>query len=198
METQKRNKNIIIVLLLLLVMAISALLSECSYSSKLQSSIAKQDSILRNANQRDSLLAEKTKEYTKVITKYVSNCGFTMGDKSISSEDIVKIINDSQFEIEALKDSLNKIDSRNRLSQIFLNDSLNIFKNFLSRIESKYGIVYKLRTDKDGKRFIVSNVSKSDSALAIFPFYRDKLRVDSAGNFIVTYEEKIKVQNKKK
>lgn len=197
METSKKNRNIILLLLFLLVMAISALLSQCEYTSNLEKSIEAQDSILKNGNQRDSILIEKTKEYTKVITKYVSDCGFTMGKKSLSAEDVVKLINDSQSEIKILKDSLYNEEIRNKMFRIKSNDSLATYKLFLNRIESKYGIVLKVKTDGQGRRYIITNISKADSALAIFPYYRDRLRTDSAGNFVITYEKKIKVPEKK-
>lgn len=192
------NKNTIItILFVVLTMVVCALLSECEYSDTLKKHVDNQDSILKDGRLRDSLLIENTKEYSEVITKYVSNCGITLNNKQLSAEEIVKIISKSTEEVTSLQDSLIRAEMRSKISLYKYSDSLNLYRFLINRVKTQYGIVYTITNNTDGSRAIKSNFSKVDSALALYPFYKNKIKGDSLGNLIITYEKKNKIiQNK--
>lgn len=60
-------------------------------------------------------------------------------------------------------------------------DTLSIFKTLYEMAQNDYGINYSVKED-DNYRTITRSISKADSALMLFKYYKDKITRDSTGN----------------
>jgi hypothetical protein len=75
-------------------------------------------------------------------------------------------------------------------------DSTLLFKRLYEIAQRDYGIKYKIETRKDFIS-ITKIFSKADSALLIYQYYKDKLKVDSSGQWTIETPSKIKNQKRK-
>ncbi|RAJ24983.1 hypothetical protein [Pedobacter cryoconitis] len=179
-------------------------------NSRLIRQIELKDSLSKNITKNDSVFAEKTKEYAKVITKYVSNCNFKIGKKSISTPELLKITNKAIIDAEVYKDSLRimkfyseqyKKNSTNlQVKAISNSDSTFIYKGLLGIVLENYKIKPDYSRDGDRFHFFIKGISTVDSALVLFPYYKHNLRRDTLTNVWTTVmdtERNIKRQTKK-
>tara|TARA_R110002051_G_scaffold295031_1_gene360746 strand:+ start:109 stop:738 length:630 start_codon:yes stop_codon:yes gene_type:complete len=204
-----KNKSIIFLLTTFSIVSMILLLILYNYNSELENQIAQKDSLISKSVERDSLLINKTREYSQIIEKYVNNCEFTINGKNISASKLVKIANETNTENEKLKDSLRyfKLLSKkqpkvysseyNKIINEY-KDSLSIYKWKAELVKKDFGIVYKVK--RKGNKLISERYSKKvDSALVLFPYYKHKLSIDKDGHFeIETDKEYRKMKRNKK
>lgn len=188
-----KNKSIIFFLTTFSVVSMILLLILYNYNTELENQIAQKDRLISKSVERDSLLINKTREYSQIIEKYVNNCEFTINGKEISASKLVKIANETNIENEKLKDSLRyfKLISKeqpkvysseyNKIINEY-KDSLSIYKWKAELVKKDFGIVYKVK--RKGNKLISERYSKKvDSALVLFPYYKHKLSIDKDGHF---------------
>jgi hypothetical protein len=195
-------KNKIIFLILTSLLLISAFMIVFIYDNnqKLNLVINEKDEMIDNITNRDSILAETTKEYSEVITKYVSaDCEFQIEDKTYSAKEMIEmlnyyiVMNDTlkkavQVSTETMKLAKNSILTYASKLQMYM-DSTLYYKHTYRTAQKEYGINYDFK--RTGKTIhIYSKFSKLDSALLLFPYYRNNLRHDTiAGRWIITVEK---------
>jgi|GEM_PF-4197249 hypothetical protein len=168
------------------------------------------DSLSKKTTKKDSVFAEKTKEYAKVITKYISDCNFKIGDKSISTPELLKISNQAIRDAALYKDSLSMLKTSNEYykkkalefqkENVSYTDSAFIYKGLLNVIQKNYKIYPKYQRDKNNFTFYIEGTSTIDSALVLFPYYKHNLTRDTATNEWTTVtdtERNIRRQTKK-
>lgn len=197
-----RTKIIIFFLFMLFLGTSSLGVVLYEYNKDLQVQLKAREQLINNARLKDSLFVKETKRYADTITKYISDCEFTMNGKKISTAELLRITNEAINENQFLKDSLSYF---NRLSElqnerikryqevmvkckelendhIKALDSSNIYRKMVEITKRDYGIEFKV--EKEGDQYIYSRekVSKADSALLLFPYYKEKLRRDSTSN----------------
>jgi hypothetical protein len=185
---EQKNKYISVIVLLLLLFLGSFTMSLYEYSENLEKEIAQRDTTIMQLSRNDSIYSTKTKEYSEVITKYIENCNFYIDGKQISTNDLIKLTNQLIEEKDKLEDSLlyfkqktdfettTKSSYRNEL--ITTKDSLQVNSYILGLIKRDYGITYNVET-KDGYRIYNRKPSKADSAIVLFPYYKNKLSYDT-------------------
>ena len=196
----------------ILATAICILFSSYLYDKNLdlQDGISQRDVFIASIQKGDSAYTSAVKSYSETITKYVDNCNLTVDGKEISTENLVKLINEISDENAVLKDSLidcRRISAKNILYKEHYDkkvkpmiDSLFITSTIVALTKKKYGISYKVERVQDEYVF-VRKESMADSAIALFPFYRDKIKRDTAANtwLIKTTKNTIdQAHNKKK
>lgn len=185
---EQKNKYILVFVLLLLLFLGSFTMSLYEYSGNLEKAIAQRDTIIMQLSRNDSIYSTKTKEYSEVITKYIDNCNFYIDGKHISTNDLIKFTNQLIEEKDKLEDSLSyfkqKTDHESATKSGYRNelittiDSLQVSSRILGLIKRDFGITYNVET-KDGYRIYTRNPSKADSAIVLFPYYKDKLSYDT-------------------
>jgi hypothetical protein len=60
-------------------------------------------------------------------------------------------------------------------------DTLSLYKTLYEMAKADYGISYNVKED-DTYRIITRNITKADSAIMLFKYYKDKITRDSTGN----------------
>ncbi|CAL1518954.1 hypothetical protein [Chitinophaga sp. MM2321] len=116
--------------------------------------------------------------------------------KSLSNDSLVTVLNKTlhekkslQSSVENLKEELAKLNNTSGNYREFL-DTAIIYKKIVELIQRDYKIFYKVEKSGDSYRFS-KNTSAVDSALALFPYYKDRVRMDPVKNaWIITTEKK--------
>ena len=199
---KKNNKySSVLFLVLLVIWAIFSFLG-IQHIENLEHAVQERDNTILQISNFDSVYTSKTKEYSEIITKYVDNCNFFIGDKKISTSDLVKMANELLDENRILKDSLDNQWQFNNQVQYNSMDSLQTLTRILELIKRDYGITYKVKREGNYKIF-ERQPSKADSAILLFPYYKDQLSYDTltkAWNIKVqtTRELIIKTEEKKR
>lgn len=185
-----KNKNKFMSVLLLALLIIWAVLSSLGiqHIKNLKHAIQERDNTISQMSNLDSVYTSKTKEYSEIITKYVDNCNIFIGDKEISTSDLIKMTNELLDENQILNDSLDNLWQFKKQEQYNSMDSLQTLIRILDLIKRDYGITYKVKREGNYKIF-ERQLSKADSAIVLFPYYKDKLSYD-----ILTKAWNIKIQ----
>lgn len=189
------------------------------------------ESLRQEMKLNDSLSDYKIKKYAKIIetnnykfdslnNSKNSVRGFTIGNKSISIDELLNIANNaleanSRLQNEVANDSLilKKIeenygiktyrDSKGKIviqsssqskndplenSQnekiIKLSNELDEKKFILNNLQKRYNFKYDVKTEKDKIKSTIY-VTKLDSALWLYPYYKHKIKEDKKGNIII-------------
>jgi hypothetical protein len=196
--------KIVYIIIIILIASLSVLLwVYVNSNSKLTGIIVQKDSMLNDIRFRDSIYAEKTKEYSSIISKYFTNCKFTINNKQISMDQIIDLYNKSLVENDRLLDSFifyqnlyNKCSAELDKTQIHYlyekrsydqlykitdkyADSAQIFNKLLKTIIKHYGLKLDYSRSK-GTINLNIGVGMADSALMLLPFYRNMIEYDSS------------------
>lgn len=179
----------------------------------------------------DSLSDYKLKKYSKIIetnnykldslnNSKESVRGFTVGNKSISIDELLNIANNALEENSRLKNQvandsliLKKIEENHgiktyrdsngkiviqSISQskndqlensqnekiIKLSNELDEKKFILNNLQKKYNFKYEVKTENDKIKSTIF-ITKLDSALWLYPYYKHKIKEDKKGNIII-------------
>jgi hypothetical protein len=175
-----KNKNKLISVLLLGLLIIWAVLSflGIQHIENLEHAIQERDNTILQMSNLDSVYTSKTQEYSEIITKYVDNCNFFIGDKKISTSDLIKMTNELLDENQIFKDSLDNLWQFKNQEHYNSMDSLQTLTRILELIKRDYGIKYTVKREGNYKIF-ERQLSKADSAIVLFPYYKDKLSYDT-------------------
>jgi len=201
---------------ILLAICIFFLYKSETSNARLIKQIELKDSLYKITSKKDLVFAKKTEEYAKVITKYVSDCSFTIGNKSITTPELLKISNKAIYEAAVFKDSLRITKSivnqyvkmidvyKNQITKMekenaSISDSTLVYKKLYNLVSRQYGIKSSFRREGNRYYFQVDGAPKVDSALRLFPYYKHNMSQDTAGNWlmIMDTERNIKRQTKK-
>jgi len=174
-----------------LITIISTVISLILYDNteKLNFELAQRDSLISQIRLNDSLYSSSIKGYSEVITKYVSNCNITIDGRRITTEELAKMVNQMLEENATLKDSLLYYEQyKEEYLKLQPNlDSLSINRKIVELVKRDYGVSYEVTPTKTGNYYFKRNFSRADSALIIFPYFRDKITTDTTtGNWIIT------------
>lgn len=180
----------IIIVLILCLALIVALVFE---NDRLVAQVEKRDKLIETMKAGDSSFLKKSKEYSKVIDHYITNCDLTIDGKKITLDDLVRMLNETEREKNKLLDSLSKMQNSLNFTQKYMpyKDSANIYRAALGLIERQYNIGWEVR--KEEERFVIKlrDGKRVDSALLLLPHYRDKISYDSVTkSWGVTYPSK--------
>jgi len=184
------SNGIVPILAFLTIVSIAGAFFLIDHSDKLERELIYKDSLIRRIQRNDSLYNNSVKGYSEVIERYISDCNFILNGKKISTEELVKLANHTLNENEILKDSIRYYKLLWLKSQISLSesqlkydstyDSLFVNGAIVSFIKKRYGISYAY-VRKGDKYTFTKNSSKVDSALILFPYFKDRLKGDSTG-----------------
>lgn len=184
-------------IVIILIVTLSIMIN---YLSQLKYEIARRDSLIQRMQAGDSLYQKGLKNYADVIQKYVQDCKFSINGKEISSQELVRIVNDANNEKIALLDSLihcNERISKNYDAYIALeqkikenSDSLAFKTIFLNLAKKRYGLQYNRSYSKETYSFSISS-PKLDSALILYGYYKDRLKKDSVGSWVIIDKQMI-------
>ena len=203
------KNNFLITFLFIIVLASIILIGLLyNYNQNLNDVINSKDKLLKEISAQDSALIETTKEYSDIITRYTYENEFLIDGKKISAKDIVTLFNNLLEENAKLKDSLyycqtqaiSGISRTEYYKKKYFSyfDSTSFYKLGFKSAMKDYGIQYDIK--RNDSVFIVKRLfTKADSALLLFPFYKNQIRKDPlTDNWIITYEEKVPANTKQK
>jgi hypothetical protein len=195
-----RNRLITVILLVLILSLGAWVITLNKYNNQLLNQVEKRDSLLLDVRQKDSAFLKEVKQYSDTITKYISDCEFTISGKKIPTSKVVEWANEYFYLRDSIS-NLNKIDSiKNLMIQQYENriqsyqsrgaDSIEIFKYLLKKAENDYGINYTIIKTATGYEF-EKKFSRADSASILFPYYKHKIRYDSTSKkWLITLDPK--------
>ncbi|MBN8653419.1 MAG: hypothetical protein J0L67_18470 [Cytophagales bacterium] len=172
---------------------------------ELQNAVGQRDTMIASIQRGDSLYKSTVKGYSEVITRYVSDCSFVIDGKKISTQDLVKLLNEILNQNESLADSVlyykklaivdnfYKNEYQKRINSMM--DSLVINSKIVELAKRDYGVNYKVEKSQSGFTF-VREISKADSAIILFPYYKDKLKRDTlTDSWIITTQTRTIIQD---
>lgn len=192
----EKNKIVYILLTILLISSISISVYYRYYTSALETQISDKEAIISNLKQKQGV-----NDSVDILVKD-STLVFTLGDLELSPEDLIRYVNNLTKDIYLIQDSLSYYRAYYSLSQKIYNHGFKEEKKVLgstyyfegkvpdsSRVDNtiqsnekfqraidKYGIKIEDTKEKDGYIIYAPTV---DSALVIFPYFRDRLRMSS-------------------
>lgn len=202
----KSKLTAIILLILFLVVAFKFYFLQ-DYVDTLEIEMKKKDKMILNSAKVDSVFIDKTKDYVKTIKEYKNTVSFSRGGKEVSSSDLVKEFNDLIQRNRNLVDSVNKCRTEKKIQiddlkktlkpEIYKHlDSINNLNWVISVLQKKYGFKYTI-TKNDKNLTIITQTSKLDSALILFPYYKHTLSSNDKNWVIETDKTYRKNQRKK-
>jgi hypothetical protein len=196
-----RNRIIITVLVFLCICCSAFIIIQHNYTSNLEHQLIENQRIRKETIKKDSAYSEKTKQYAQELKQYVNECEFQIGNKTISAVEMISLANKNIRENAMLKDSmsvyrgyvdfykqhyLETFDKNRRNS-----DSLAYNQALLIYIKKRYDLDIGYERTEHGIKLTGIGINKIDSALAIWPYYRDRVRLDSSGkSWIITLPKK--------
>lgn len=188
-------------LITLFLFILTLILGTCNYilynnNSEITKQVNERDSLIKSSYLRDSITSIKTQKNAEIITKYVNDCSLEIDGKKISLEEFVKLLNDAYHKNYLLQDSLinqktintnlnsqvRSLDLKLKISEtrnLIIKDSLEYSNKIIGNFKKQYGIDYDVKVD-DKYRVFQFKRSTVDSALILFPYFKDKLKYDSA------------------
>ncbi len=108
---------------------------------------------------------------------------------------------DDLNEKEKIIDSLKYENSKCEIIKSSLPDSFAVYRNMYKHIQDRYGIIQKFSL-KDRKIIFDPQISRADSALILFPYYKKYIKRDSLGNWIITTDKivvpKVEIEKNKR
>lgn len=165
-------------------------------NSDLLMEIQTRDQLIKDIQKRDSLEDLSRKKTKDILSEYLSSdCGLEIDGKKFTLESFVKLLNDSYTKNNTLQMSLAKQEFRAKLdsgrltelenelrksrNENFVSkDSLEYAYRIINNIKKTYGIDYDVRSESNYK-ILQFKFGAVDSALLLFPYYRDRLKYDS-------------------
>lgn len=129
--------------------------------------------IFNNTLEENISLKNKNHEYKQLFDFIEKNYGISTQKKDSTYTFIIKP--DSKFKINEKQLNKNLTASQNELEEK---------KFLLKHLEERYGIKYKVVTE-NGKITSTVFITKLDSALWLYPYYKHKIKVDKKGNIII-------------
>jgi len=175
-----KNKIIILFLFAILITSVSFNVVLVNYQTTIESELIEKDKLINRVKTNQTKYGDSIKKYSKTIEKYVDDCNFEYNGKSISSAELITFVNRKLEENDELKFEMENC-----------NDSLKIKSNVLAEAKKHYGIDYIVEKTVNGYTISKSYPTKLDSALVLFPYYKDKInRSEDGKNWIITTSSK--------
>lgn len=208
-----KNKLIIFFLTAICIIGAVIIVILYNYNSEIEEQINNKNKLIEQSAKSDSLLIEKTKEYSEKIEKYINEGGFYINNKKTSPQDIIKLLNKYVKENNELIDSLNYYkalsmtqpktynkyytDEYNKIISKY-KDSLEIYKWQVELVKKKYGIYYNVKRVGNQLNSTKNRRTMVDSAIVLFPYYKHKLSINKDGYFEIETDKEYRRNKKRK
>lgn len=190
---RKEAKYILLIVLLLVSLIFNWLMY--SYNDELEGNLNAKDKTLNSILDSDSSFCSEVATYNKTIKKFVSDSSFIVNGTSYTGSDIVKLFNQIILDKSKIEDSLFYYQELLGETENFYEekiykyrDSIYVLKWQLDEIKKDYGINIRVSKNKD-RYTMVKPFNKMDSAIMLFPYFKDKLSKTKDGNWIITTEK---------
>lgn len=193
MEQKNKIFNNIVLIMILLGLSLYSL-QTYFYNIELNKNVTDKDKILGDLLLKDSIHNLSEKKYSENIQKYVEECSFIVDGKTISSQELVNIVqklynerDNLNYEKAIKSDSLKQYIHLQKFDENLKDDclkivrrrtdSLQLYMAMFEVIEKKYKT--RVRARIEGSNMVFSTpINKIDSALAVYKYYKHKLKVD--------------------
>jgi hypothetical protein len=156
-------KNKIFVVLTTVSTIVSCLVALYSrnINKQYERQIKLKDSLELTKKRKDSNYSKKTNEYSKIITKYISDCDVSIGSKKITLAELVKIANKNLNETQQLKDSVDFLKKVNQYNEKKINMYTSLNDTYNKLID-----IYKKQSELLGKK--ESRINELDDSLSMY------------------------------
>jgi hypothetical protein len=184
-----KNRNILS-LVFVVVLGFSCImffLEIYNYTKDLEYEIQQRDKTIIELTLMDSIFKEHTKEYSKIIDNYIYDCEFKFENEIISTNELWSMYNDLIDENNSLIDSINACYK----NEAILKDSLWTQNKILELIKKNYGINYRV-TSEGNSRYFIKTPSTADTAILVFPYFREKVSFDSISKKLIITDKIIR------
>lgn len=185
-----KTRIIIATLLVLLTCSFYINWLQYEFVKQMEYQVVERDSIILKYNANDSLYNTRLKQYTDTIVKYISPTFQNNDGKSISVSEFLNIANNSlkkndsleyrlrfaRDSIKAMKRFINEQSDNAYNLALSYQDTAFVFKGYVN-LARKYGMSFSYTREKNEYIFKV-NAEKLDSALILYPFFKDRLSYD--------------------
>jgi len=154
--------------------------------------IDKQDKQIDETIAIDSSFIAQNENLTQQLSNFLTEdgCGIQINGKDVSSSELVKILSETFKENDSLRNALNEksMDVSNLkkhegdLHKLLetSQDSVFILSSIVKFAKRDYGIEYKVEPQEGNKISFIKSYGKADSALSIYPIFKDRIIIDSA------------------
>ncbi|MBA9074732.1 cell division protein FtsB [Flavobacterium gossypii] len=210
----------ILILLASLLVSLALLFILILDNKKLEKQVQKRENLIEKTVIKEAQLSKQKTKNDSIIERFIDDCGIRINNKKVSSEDLLKLINEQVKEIESLKnknaqigDSLQVYESYVSLSKKNIDvkystkrkdnqlistislkqDSLNIYRKLYNMMQRDYGIAYKIEDNNDSRTYI-KKYTKLDSALFVYKHYKHVLSVDDNGDLMIDLPTKREIR----
>lgn len=141
-----------------------------NYIKDLEQKIKTKDERIENLIINDSIINNKTKEYSQVITKYIRDCKVVIDDKEYDYSEFIDMY------VEEIEKGYK------------LRDSLHKYKTLYNVLKKEYGNPYTYKT-KQNKYQLIRNLTKTDTALAYLEVKDDFIdKINNCSDSLAVYK----------
>lgn len=148
----------------------------------LNDQIIKRDNLIKEMQKNDSTLGIQNRKNAEIITKYISECDIIIDGKKLSTSELVNYLRNlytEKYRLQFLYDSLKIMSEYDKKRAVEL-DSIRVYKMLYQLAERDYGIKYTIENHENSRT--ISHVkTKVDTALLIYPYFKDRITIDSSG-----------------
>lgn len=148
--------------------------------------------VVKLNNELDSINKLSIKKLEKNLAIAISNCKFLKDGKEITAEELIKYTNktnddlysykDSLYAMKSLKDTLLKRHMEQRIKINRQHKQLSISNQKLELMRKSYGVVFSITNDSS---MLTMSSQKLDSAMVLLRHFKNKIRKDKDGYWIV-------------
>ena len=181
-----KNKIVVFVLFIFLILSILSILILYDYNTKLESQLQLRDNLIQKNEKVDSTIVEKTKDYAQTIKEFQTEVLFERDGKTITSSEIVKIVNGLLEDNSKLRDSIYNSNKSSKSQEKLLGDEnhklISRFRDSIDNlvwkldvIKKNYGINYQIKRISPNKLSLEKEIGMVDSAIVLLPYYRHTL-----------------------
>ncbi len=212
----KINRNAILQYITVFCAAITIFMAYNSY--KTESYIKERDTLIEEMKQNNT---ERSQRIDTLVRTIAGDITYKQGDKIMTSNELVLYVNSLDREIISLKDSLSYYKAYYNMSQKQYNNDFKVEEVapnklryvFVGKVpdSTQYALIkndlltaldenakmkaaldkYNIIIKESKGDYITTDAPHIDSALALLPFYRDKIKLSKDGKkWIITYTAK--------
>jgi hypothetical protein len=171
-----KNKLFILIIFSLLISSLSLNFILFRFSNSLEKEVQNKQVLVNKIRKGDLTLNDSLRKYSEVINKYVNNCNFEINGKEVSSSELISVLNKQFVLNQKLNDSV-----------VSCGDSLRRSNAIILKAKQDYGINYFIINNSKG--FVVDKKypTRLDSALVLYPHFKDNLKISNDGkNWVIT------------
>jgi len=167
------------------------------------------DQVIEKRLDNDTSYVGTGSDASEVLQHYSPGRDLMVEEGEVSTPALIKILKDLYDENDSLRSHLHQVTAREQKADSITSgtvagylrlvhayqDSTALFKHIVRRSREEYGISYRFNLTRDGRFTTSKAITRADSALKVYPYIKQLLKLDSANDRIPFYfDEQKEVQ----